>query len=328
MSARPSATAIGGFLLGAIVLIVGGVSFFGGALFGDRADVRHAAVIFTGSVKGLNVGAPVTLRGVKVGEVRQISLHYIDERKEFVTPVIVSINVADLGFTTRVLQQKLLDPLVERGLRAQLKTQSILTGLLYIDLDFLPEQPPRYVDYDAGVTQIPTAPTELEAILARVSEIDVQAFVQRADSALRALEAILSDPETRRLPGTVNATLEEVRELAADANANVATLTADAGRLVHAADGTLASTRAEIEFLGERVEKSLAAVDTLLASVQRTSDELGYAVSDRSPALHELEEAAQEIGRAARALQELADVLAREPESLVRGRDEDPEEEP
>ena len=69
---------------------------------------------------------------------------------------------------------------------------------------------------DAGAEQIPTAPTELEAILERVSEIDIQAFVQRADNTVRALESLLTDPEVKRLPASLNATLAEVRTLAAD----------------------------------------------------------------------------------------------------------------
>ena len=67
MSLRPSATAIGAFVIGTLVLVVGSLAFFGSNLFGSGKDLRSAVVIFTGSVKGLNVGAPVTLRGVKIG---------------------------------------------------------------------------------------------------------------------------------------------------------------------------------------------------------------------------------------------------------------------
>lgn len=328
MSLRPSATAIGAFVIGTLVLVVGSLAFFGSNLFGSGKDLRSAVVIFTGSVKGLNVGAPVTLRGVKIGDVREIALRYDETHQEFVTPVFVTVNVADLGVKRDFARTAALAPLVERGLRAQLRMQSVLTGLLYIDLDFLPQSQARYVDYDAGAEQIPTAPTELEAILERVSEIDIQAFVQRADNTVRALESLLTDPEVKRLPASLNATLAEVRTLAADTDREVKALGGRVGGLVDTAEGELSGTGVELKRMADRLDTSLVQLDATLVSLQRTSDEVGYAASDRSPALHELGEAAAEIGRAARAMQALADTLAQEPESIIRGRSAGKEETP
>ena len=328
MSARPSATAIGVFVVGAIVLVVGSLAFFGAALLGGSKELRSAAVIFTGSVKGLNVGAPVTLRGVKIGDVREITLRYDSQHEQFVTPVFISVNVADLGIGHEVARKVPLEPLVSRGLRAQLRMQSILTGLLYIDLDFLPESPARYVEYDTGVQQIPTAPTEIEAILERVSEIDIQSFMQRADNTVRALETLLTDPEMKRLPASLNATLADVRTLAVDADRELVVLGGKVGHLSDTASSELTATRAEVQRISARLDHSLVQLDATLASLQRTSDEVNYAVSDRSPALHDLSEAAAGIGRAARSMEVLADTLSREPESLVRGRKPAAEDQP
>ncbi len=328
MSLRPSATSIGAFVIGAVVLVTGSLAFFGGGFFGSGKDLRSAVVIFTGSVKGLNVGAPVTLRGVKIGDVREIALRYDEGHQEFVTPVFITVNIADLGVKREFARTAALEPLVERGLRAQLRMQSVLTGLLYIDLDFLPESPARYVDYDAGAEQIPTAPTEIEAILERVSEIDIQSFVQRADNTVRAIEALVTDPEVKRLPANLNATLADVRKLAVDTDREVVALGARVGGLADTASGQIVSTGDELKRIGGRLDSSLAQLDATLASLQRSSDELGYAASDRSPALHELGEAAAEIGRAARAMQALADTLAREPESIIRGRSASKEDTP
>jgi paraquat-inducible protein B len=210
--------------------------------------------------------------------------------------------------------------LIVQGLRAQLRTESLLTGLLYIDLGFLPGTKPHWGMNRGELPQIPTAPTELEEILARVSSIDVQAFVQRADNTLRSLEAILGDPQTRAIPGEVNATLAEVRYLARDTDQQVKALGARLDAVAWNANGTLEQVRAEVAALGARLDKTLATLDTTLTSMKGTSDELGYALSDRSPALTGINDAAAELERAARALQDLADALAREPESLLRGR--------
>ena len=320
MSQRPSATAIGGFVLGAIVLVVGSIVFFGGELLGDKEDVRRAVVVFTGSVKGLNEGAPVTLRGVKVGEVRKIGIDFDRSKGTFAIPVEIELHVGDLGVEPDDYRGDDLQPLIVRGLRAQLRTESLLTGLLYIDLGFLPESEPRWIAHASKLPQIPTAPTEIEEILARVSSIDVQAFVQRADNTLRALEALLSDPEMKQLPANLNATISEVRELVSDTDAQIIALRQRLDGLVTTADGTLDQARTEIAALAQRLDQTLDVLDQTLVSLRGTSEQVGYTLSAESPAVQQIGVAAKDISRAARSLRELSDSLERQPESLLRGR--------
>ncbi|MBP8926119.1 MAG: MCE family protein [Pseudomonadales bacterium] len=322
MSSKVSATAIGAFVVGALALVSAAAVFFGGSMFGTNNEMRAASVIFTGSVKGLNIGAPVTLRGVKIGEVSDIGISYDSKTQEFVIPVIVAVNSHDLGMGEQPSESEFLEPLVARGLRAQLKTQSLLTGLLYVDLDFLPDSPPVYSDFVTEEPQIPTAPTELQAILQRIGSIDIQAFVEHADSALRGIDALLGDPETKRIPAQVNATLEETQRLAASVERQVAQVSARINGLTASADGAVADVRTEVRELGTHLGNSLAQLDATLATIRGTADDLGYAMSEESPAVHELTQSADELGRAARALQALADSLEREPESLLRGRRE------
>lgn len=322
MSSKVSATAIGAFVTGALALALGAAIFLGNSLFGKDADMRAAAVIFSGSVKGLNVGAPVTLRGVRIGEVTSIGVSYDAKSLEFVIPVIVAVNERQLGMDEAADEEKFLEPLVARGLRAQLKMQSLLTGLLYVDLDFLPESKPRYVDFSTEEPQIPTAPTELEAILQRIGSIDVEAFVHNADSAIRSLDALLADPETKRIPAELNTTLREVQQLAIRVEAQIAQLGARVDALADSADGAVLDLRTEVRQLATRMGTSMEQLDATLVGIRGTADGLDYALSEDSPVIHELTEAAEEMGRAARALQSLADSLEREPESLLRGRRE------
>jgi hypothetical protein len=100
--------------------------------------------------------------------------------------------------------------------------QSLLTGLLYVDMVFKPESPPRYVDFETGEPQLPTAPTGLEAIMERMSEVDLQSIIQNADQTLRAVSSLLANPETQRVPANINATLADVRTLIANTDRQVA----------------------------------------------------------------------------------------------------------
>ncbi len=320
MSTKASATAIGAFVVGMLVLSLGAAIFFGGALFGSRLGQFGAAVIFTGSVKGLSVGAPVTLRGVKVGEVTDLRVSYDTRHGQFVIPVTIALDRSELGLAKDAAGSANLRALVDRGLRAQLKTQSLLTGLLYVDLDFLPETAPRYVDFETAEPQIPTAPTELEAILQRVSEIDLQSFVQNADRVLRGLAELLADPQTQQVPANLNATLLEMRTLVATTDRELAALGERLDTLSIAADDTLAELRTQLAHTGAGIDASLKTLDATLASVRSASEQASYTLSGDSPLIHELTRSSADLGRAARALQSLGDTLTREPESLLRGR--------
>jgi len=320
VSAKVSPTAIGAFVVGAIALLLGAVLFLGGNLFGSRLGKFDGLVIFTGSVKGLNVGAPVTLRGVKIGEVQDIAVQFDRVRGEFVIPVRLSIDRDNLGISSDLATPEHFRKLIDQGLRAQLKTQSLLTGLLYVDMEFLPGSPPRYVEFESELPQVPTAPTELEAILERVSEIDLQAFLQNADQTLRAVSTLLANPETQAIPANVNATLAELRELVADTNGQVQKLGTRLGALAGTADATLGDFRGQLQQTGMLLDRSVQTLERTLLSLERTSDEAGYALSEQSPVFVELTRTTTELGRAARALQTLADALSREPEAVLRGR--------
>lgn len=320
MSSKASPVAIGAFVVGAIVLTLGAAIFFGGSLLGSRQGQLAAAVIFTGSVKGLNIGAPVTLRGVKVGEVTDLRVNYDVSHKQFVIPVSIALSRAELGFRSDADVDARLHTLIERGLRAQLKTQSLLTGLLYVDLDFLPGTAPRYVEFGTERPQIPTAPTELEAILQRVSEIDLQSFMQNADRTLRVLADLLADPQTQQVPANINATLAEMRTLLAGTDQQLTALGKRLDTLAVTADGTLVELRTRLVRTSDELDASLHTLDATLLSVRNAAENAGYVLSEQSPVFHQLTRTATELGRAARALQGLGDVLSREPESLLRGR--------
>jgi paraquat-inducible protein B len=237
-----------------------------------------------------------------------------------VIPVTVAINAGDLGKQPEDQNQSVLQPLVERGLRAQLKTQSLLTGLLYVDFDFLPGSKPRYVEYPSELPQIPTAPTELEAILRRVSDIDIQSFLQNANATLNAVNVLLTDPETRASPGNVNATLAELRTLSGNLNREVAQLSDQLAMLVSTTRVSVDGVRGDFAQLNQRIGTTLSTLDATLVAVQRTADGATVALSDESPLLYELQRSAVELRRAARSLQGLAAGVEREPESLVRGK--------
>ncbi len=178
MGKKLSPTLVGGFVVGALALVVIGIITFGsGRLFSKTFEF---VLYFDSSVNGLNIGAPVKVRGVEIGTVTNILLTLDREKikKEAAEsgvrqamqrwnpriPVIIEIDAEKLtsrGATGLALTDpEAFDALIEQGLRGQLQTESLVTGLLYIDLDFHPGSSVNVVEASvSGYKEIPTIPT-------------------------------------------------------------------------------------------------------------------------------------------------------------------------
>lgn len=119
---------------------------------------------FDSSLKGLSVGSPVSFRGVQIGQVKNIIMEIDRDRRRVLTPVYVEIDHEKFrmpGFTGQIslLSEPPIKRMIEHGLRAQLQSQSFITGQMYIELEFRPSYPPRLRDENrSGMDEIPTIP--------------------------------------------------------------------------------------------------------------------------------------------------------------------------
>jgi paraquat-inducible protein B len=137
-------------------------------------------LIFKDSVRGLAPGAPVEFRGIPIGEVSDISAQIDVRTFEFSAPVTISVDprrlgvkILDLGpgANLETMRRKLIDTLVAHGVRAQLKTGNLLTGSVYVSLDFFPRSPPAAVDWSHTPVQFPTTSGQFAATEATVENI-------------------------------------------------------------------------------------------------------------------------------------------------------------
>jgi paraquat-inducible protein B len=143
-------------------------------------DPQTYLLVFKDSVRGLAVGAPVEFRGIPIGEVTEINAQVDARTMEFTVPVGIHIDAQRLGVKVVDLQpgadltamhRKLVDSMVAHGVRAQLRTGNLLTGALFVALDFFPDAPPASVDWSQKPVQLPTIPGQIEAIEASVVSI-------------------------------------------------------------------------------------------------------------------------------------------------------------
>jgi paraquat-inducible protein B len=153
---------------------------------------------FQGSVRGLLPGAPVEFRGIRIGEVSEIRLQLDADEREAHIPVTVWIEPERLGAgatssdtdEVSASERALWDRLMNGGLRAQLKTGSLITGALYIDLDFYPDAPPREIVWGEGIPEFPTVPApldELRGLLSRLSRLPLDQMGEDLSKSLVAL---------------------------------------------------------------------------------------------------------------------------------------------
>lgn len=304
---RANYAAIGAFVLGAIALAAAVVVVWGsGRLF------RHTITFvsyFRGSVNGLNLGAPVKFRGVQIGSVSQIRSRMAQAGtitpEEVRVPVWFEIDpqqVSDLGarFT---LDRERVDELIAQGLRGQLQMESVVTGVLYLGLDFFPGSPTVLVHPEhPEIFEIPTVPTAIERasevitkFMAQIEKLDLDAAVRAFTGAADGVNALVRSPA---LDGTVTAAREVLVSLR---------------HLSDAAEPRVGPMLGSVEATGTRARESLQRLDAALADVRTLIDTQG-------PLGVELARTLTDVGDAARAVKELAGYLDRNPNALLVGR--------
>jgi paraquat-inducible protein B len=158
-------------------------------LFSDHAAAmkqpERETLVFTmyfeESLRGLTVGAPVELNGVAIGEVRGILTGFDQKFGRFRFPVDVAIYPGRLRALSRerladptpAEQKANIDRIVEAGLRAQMKTGSLLTGQMYVSLGMFPDAAPAKINWATSPPEFPTHPgmmVELQATLMNISK--------------------------------------------------------------------------------------------------------------------------------------------------------------
>lgn len=332
MTRKPNVVRIGLFaVLGLALLVAAVVVVFGARVFKPS---ERAVMFFSGSVYGLQVGSPVVFRGVRLGSVKSMDVSSVGGR--FAVPVEVELDSERLS---TIHGPEVADPLaglVQQGLSAQLATQSLLTGQLYVDLDLRGAGQVAQRDA-AGRTLIPTTLTRFQSLQQQLDGVDVSRMSKDLAETLAAARGLVAGPEIKQ-------TLAEL----AQASAALARLAASMDKrlpgLADSAQGTLrqageASVRVggaadrvtgaadRVGSAAMRAETLLTPGSPLLASVQQAADELGRsaaalrsATSDESASLQSVQRAMGDVSRAARAVRELADQIEQQPQSLIRGR--------
>ena len=276
MRRETNKTLIGGFIIGAGVLVVAGLLIFGsGSFFQDR---EQFVLYFDGSVKGLGLGSGVQCKGVPVGKVTQINLIYIPDKQAFYTRVVVEttvevVKVVDRqkpsGLKSREMTMENIDFMIANGLRAKLQLESFVTGKLLVALDFHLGSPLDLKGYDKELKELPTLLSDLETLTRAFDNLRIKELVQTTKNAIDGIENLVNSPDLQAAPRALKDTLNSYRKLADNLDRQVGTL---ATRL----KSTLDDTRGMVRKLDRQV-------DPVAGGITGTTDELPRTDSSGSP---------------------------------------------
>ena len=245
----------------------------------DERAPALAVLNFDQSVRGLSPGAPVDFRGVTVGQVRSIGIEYQRDKKAFRMPVVVELYPSRMGLRENDVaddtrKRAIVHSLVQRGMRAQLRTGNLLTGQMYVALDFFPKvSAPVDLDLNASVPELPTTPgtfDELQAklgdIVTKIGKVPFDQIGQDARTAMVSMNKMLvkADKLVAQVNGEVApqvvAALQDMRRTLATANGALApdaSLQQDTRRIMQELTQTAVSLRMLTDYLERHPEALL-----------------------------------------------------------------------
>lgn len=286
-------------------------------LHGSREEIKEASYVekrpiimyFDGSVRGLTLGAPVEFRGIKVGEVTDVKLEFNAEKNLFQIPVVAEIEperFTILGERNRSAYENQLEAFIKKGMRAQLKTGSFLTGQLFVDLDFHPKTVMRLIGGDYLIPEIPTIPTTLDEftnsiteLINKLQKLPLVELTKSLTATAKGAERLVNAPELLQAVRSFDSILRETSTLVKSANG-----------LVENVDDVFSGVDRNV---GAEVKKTLTQVQGILTTIDD-------AVSDKSALRYDLATTLQELAAAARSIRLLASYLERNPNALIYGK--------
>lgn len=329
MKTKISPAAVGIFVLGALALgLIGLLSFGSLSLF---SKPHRFMVYFDESIHGLDLGSPVKLRGVRVGRVVDLAVHYDDVTNKSVVAVTCELtrNVItdEKGVTQKIAGPADIQSMVDHGLRAQLGVLGLATGLLFVELDFVDTAgtPPPKPDPDQKYVVIPATPSAISEYQASLSEIladlkkvdfagiskdtktllatasqklgeaDVKGLSDKVGSAAEAVTTFINSPEAKQTFLNLNNALTDLRVVLARIDGNVGPISED-----------LKKTLQEAQVALKSLESTAATTQRFVASQASVGDEVTTAL--------------RQLSDAAAALERLSDTLSRNPSSLIVGK--------
>ncbi len=210
MMKKANKTVIGAFVLGAVALLAVAIVVFGSKKFFRHSD--KYILFFDSSVKGLSEGAPVIFKGVKIGNVSEMSLLYDANTKDVLIPVIIDVELARVEGVPEKLGYPDYTQLIKEGLRARLEVQNFITGQLMLALDFYPDRPVKTYGIIKAYPELPALPVSPD-IFEVMEDIPPKEISHNLNEAVSGLNKLFSSEGLHGLKSAVQEITQAARSL-------------------------------------------------------------------------------------------------------------------
>ena len=322
---KRNALLIGSFVIAALFIVVASIFWLSGSDIFTKQ--QKATVFYEDNVSGLSVGAPVTFRGVTIGQVTEIGIQVDGQSLRTTVPVMLKLQPSALNISGASGDQLDIDALVKRGLRARLASQSIVTGQKGVELDFVPNTPARLHGKSEN-PEIPAITDRFGALIDQVAELPLRDTVNEmrdtvkelrtalvgVQKTLESAQVLLTSASSELQQTTVAsrqtlaAATEAIRQVQASSNTTLASIT----RLADTSHQTVLAAQPELQrtLVGAR-----EAAETANLAMARVAD----IAAPGAPLRSDLEVAVRDLSQAARGLRSLSELLEEKPNAIIFG---------
>lgn len=333
MAKQANRMMIGTFVVIAAMIMVASLVVFGSGNFFQKTE--KYVLYFDGSIKGLNVGAPVLFQGVTVGSVISAVIRADRSDMKIEIPVIIEVSTDKFEVVgaadIKKSPEHSLATLIDAGMRAVLTSQSMITGQLMIEIDFFPKTPAKFRNVREEYPEIPTIPSATERLAQTFNNLNLDKIQRSLERTLSGIDRLINAPELKAGISAIKGLLNDTRHLVGRVDSKLDPLLDDLGitirdvnQLVNHADGEMISLSSGMDKMVAGFSDLARETDVYLEQLSRSADQTMASIRDVSsqdaPVIVELENTLQDVANMARAFRQLADYLEQHPEALLQGK--------
>jgi paraquat-inducible protein B len=289
-------------------------------------------VVFTESINGLQVGAPIKLYGVQIGHVTEIYVERDKKSNMTLIPVVFEVNpkkIRDYINTQKTnWDDTEINKLIDSGLRMQLQLGSLVTGQLFIEALYLPNTPVKLYGYKDDLKEIPSIPSNsdeiqktLRNVLENIKTIDLGVLFNNLQKTVSNIEQITGSEQTQTTLTALNTSMIDLQQIMATLKNDTSIISRDLKKTINHADQLVLSIDGNTDALLKETRLAIVTGKTTLQDINSALSNINSLVNNNAPISQDLQSALKELARAARSTRVMMDYLERHPDALIYGKD-------
>jgi paraquat-inducible protein B len=309
---------IGAFLVGVAVLVFTALLFFSdGQMFSSQ---KRVVMYYQGSVQGLQIGAPIKLKGVVLGEIVDIQINFENDNQPVMTAVTGDLVLSQISQKGTEVDDTFLMESINNGLRAQLNYQSILTGQLYVELDFFPDTLITLYKLQDDFLELPTVATDFEKISKDLQALNVQGLASSFESLIFKVNKFVASGKIEETFDSINSAAKSVDKAALNLDSEFVELSKNLNATSIELSHLLKTLNQKAPEMTKQLNQNLVVLQKSLDQFNRTAQTLNHTFSEDAPLVYQLNTTLQDISESAKAFRILSETIEQQPEAIWRGK--------